>query len=198
MSKEKIYKCSYCFHTSTDLDELKAHEEKFHGCFRDVNPRKPKAKSKISKRTAPKDKEVAVFPDGEICVWNGYKYVDLLPNLKFPINEGEPHKVELGDGKTKYKCKNCGRYIKFLLNPYTHWSMPLKKRVRIDKNSLPLILCPFCGFNIFKYNILSTYKWLIAKPNRTLPKAMSYEIMMSAVSDDDRGIIRREKANEIL
>jgi hypothetical protein len=39
------YKCKYCgnYFTSNSKEEIKRHEEELHGCFRDINPRKPKA-----------------------------------------------------------------------------------------------------------------------------------------------------------
>ena len=49
MKEEEIYKCHYCYLKSLDIDKVKAHEEYQHGCFRDINPRnaKPKSKKKV-------------------------------------------------------------------------------------------------------------------------------------------------------
>jgi len=40
--REKNYKCLYCGFNSTDVNDVKSHEEYLHGCFRDKNPRKLK------------------------------------------------------------------------------------------------------------------------------------------------------------
>ena len=135
------------------------------------------------------ESDIVVLPTGGVCKWNGCRYVDVTNVVaKYPLNEGEPDKVEMGDGSTKYKCLNCGRYNRFLLDPFKG----------IGKDSLPLVLCIFCGFNIFKDNRLATYKWLTKKVDRKLPKGMDYDVMMSAVTSVNRGIIKRGKQDEIL
>ena len=38
------YECLYCGYRNDVLDVVKLHEEKLHGCYRDLYPRKPKSK----------------------------------------------------------------------------------------------------------------------------------------------------------
>ena len=195
--KKRNFKCLYCTFNSTDVEEVKAHEEYLHGCYRDINPRNPRGKpSKFKVRRESPEGDIVQVGD-TICKWDGYKYVDVKPTFKGIVNEEEPDVIEWGDGSTKYKCKNCGHYTKLLTNPYEYFSLPLNKKVRIPDDAIPLILCPICGLNIFKDNRLAVKTWLAKKVDRKLPDEINKDVVMSV--ETDLGIIKKEKkANEIL
>ena len=66
--------CLYCDYTNSDIVELKEHERKIHGCFRDINPRKAKRKKVISSKEP--DKIDWVYKDS-MKIKNTDEYIDV-------------------------------------------------------------------------------------------------------------------------
>lgn len=205
-SKERNYSCLYCGYVSKDLDVIKDHEERIHSCYRDLNPRTPKSSKKETpqeeikyvdgfgrpwnRNYIPKHiKELSVYAhkkthgdiirigDNEYEKSNGrFILISDSDNIEYPLNKGKPEYFEKDDRKY-YKCLNCGTYNSFLLDPYTYWSLPQKKRMRIPKDATPLVLCRGCGMNIFKDNRKRMLDY-INKGNR-VPDGINMDVVMS-------------------
>jgi len=191
LENKKYKKCLYCNYKTKDEEELDNHQITLHGCYSKINPRRKRSSTKSKKRDSPEG-NIVNTSDGEVYKWDGYKYIDVYPKFNSIMNKEEPDVVRMGNGKTKYKCKNCGMYNIFLLDPYTCWSMSLKKRIRIPDGSVPIRLCCKCGMNIFKDNRSRTYKWLRSGESRKIPNGIDKDVIMS-------GILKEElKAEDIV
>jgi len=201
------YSCHYCGFRDDVLDVIKDHERKIHGCYRDINPRSAKTskEEKIQQEeikyvdgwgkpykyaNVPKEiKDLSLYHhrktngdivrlgDNEYIKSNGeYIPIDNSDNVEYPLNKDKPEFFEK-DGRKYYKCKNCGNYNSFLLDPYYTWSLPQKKRVRIPKDAIPLVLCRCCGMNVFKDNRKRMLDY-IEKGNK-VPGGFNINVIMS-------------------
>jgi len=91
-AKKKLegkHRCLYCNYAHDDIEVLKRHEAKMHGCFRDKNPRHPSVKSEQLK-TRPKGppsedrilKRADVFKVGDIGICVTYEWDDKIEKYR--------------------------------------------------------------------------------------------------------------------
>ena len=177
------HECYYCGFRSNDLDVIKEHEERIHGCFRNVNPRKASRNKKSVDNKQKKD----ILLNG-LYRWDKQtrNYEEVKKNSEhYPINVGQTDFYEDGAGNFHYKCQNCGYYSVFSQYPYIIQSFcsgrkpPIIKR-KMSENEHPLILCSHCGLNIFKDNRARIYPLL---SEGKLPESINAEVVKSCDKD---------------
>jgi hypothetical protein len=69
-------------------------------------------------------------------------------------------------------CRNCLK----------EWNFKIKPDVEHD-----LVLCPFCGLNIYKDQRKKAYNWLQKDKNHVLPATMRMDVIMSAIPSTNDG-----------
>ena len=103
----KTHKCHYCDWRHNNIKTIKKHEEKIHGCFRDINPRNPKTtKNVFLREPAEEDKEYF----GRLQIAGMDKFIDIT----YKWNENT-HDYDMFTDELKY-----GDDIKILWNPETN------------------------------------------------------------------------------
>jgi len=103
----KKYKCHYCGLRHDNEEKIKKHEEKIHGCFRDINPRIPITKKNVFLRE-PSEEDKEYF--GRLQIGGMDKFIDIT----YKWNENT-HDYDMFTDETKY-----GDNIKILWNPETN------------------------------------------------------------------------------
>ena len=155
-------RCESRFDTKKELDE---HRFRIHGeCTVTQHKKAPSTEVKkvFKKHYMPKKnngKPKSTDNKDDIVILNGthvYEYnrsKDCYENYtpKKPVRDRKNEKsYRSGDGKYHIRCENCHRFTTMLLDPYRS----LRGYGRISQiRDYPLVLCPFCGLNLFKRNV---------------------------------------------
>lgn len=166
--QNKIFICERCQGVFRSHDDLNDHRKLIHGVYQKEDHSKHASDSEINRKykkyyqSEKRKKETKDKVDGfGRPLLKGRKEAVYNPEdfgkVYLPADSNLPDYFERA-GRQFYKCKNCSHYIRFLTDSYEHFSLPLKKRIKIPKKAIPLVLCPICGMNVFKDNRLKLYR----------------------------------------
>jgi len=119
----KKYKCNYCPFTSDNEGELKRHEEYYHGCYRDINPRVPKVKNKYIGFKKPAKEDNVFF--GRVKIKGKNRFIDIV--YEWDSNQ---HKYRIFTDELKY-----GNHIEIIENINGDYEVKNLEKLRRDWNS---------------------------------------------------------------